>query len=154
MESSGGEKWAESGECGSRRSRMMGGSICSGVQAGCTSTGEQGCSGGVDEPFVTLDSAVEREEEREGNSGSGRGERQKSDGEMSCGVSSLSTMVSGGMYLSGSEGTTSVELQSGQAPGKDGVGEGAGIEKEKGEKERRKDRRCRQTFTGAAFGVK
>lgn len=57
-----------------------------GVQTGdaSDSTGEQGCSEGVDASSV---SAVEREEEREGSSGSGRGDRQNSDGEISCGLS-------------------------------------------------------------------
>lgn len=82
---------------------------------------------------MTLESAVEREEEREGNSGSGRGDRQTSGGDMSWGVSSCSRVASG----SGSGGTaTSLELQSGQAPGKDGVGEAASMVKEE-EKERR-----------------
>lgn len=37
-----GEKCAESGEWGSRRSRRIGECILGGVQAGCTSIGEQG----------------------------------------------------------------------------------------------------------------
>ena len=104
----------------------------------------------MDESFVMLESAVEREEEREGNSGSGRGDRQSGDGDASCCGASLSSGVStscvvsssfsravsdGGIYLSGSGGTSSVEFQSGHAPGKDGVGEVASIvlvkEKEK-----------------------
>jgi len=134
VESIAGEKCAESGEWGSRRSRTTGKWVCRGVQAGCTSTGEQGCSGGsggVDAPSVSLESAVEREEEREGNSGIGRGDRQISDGDMSCGVSPFSTW---GIYLSGRGGTTSLELESGHAPGKDGVGEAAGMMKEKAKK--------------------
>lgn len=69
-----------------------------------------------------LESAVEREEEREGNSGRGRGDRQRRDGEASCGASS-DWRVSFRIYFSGRGGTMSVELQSGQAPGKEGVGE-------------------------------
>jgi hypothetical protein len=112
------------------------------VQTGCTSTGEQGCSGGVDAPFVSLslEAAVEREEEREGNSGIGRGDRQTSDGDMSWGVSSCSTVVSCGIYLSGRGGTTSLGLGSGHAPGKDGVGEAADIMKEKVKKESKEKR--------------
>jgi len=100
---------------------MIGAWISRGVQAGdaSDSTGEQGCSERVDASSVTLESAVEREEEREGSSGSGRGERQSSDGEISCNLSSFS----GGTYLSGSGGTMSVVLKSGHAPGKEGVGE-------------------------------
>ena len=86
--SSGGEKCAESGERGSRRSSTTGEWVCEGVQVGCTSTEGQDCSG-VGERLVTLESAVEREEEREGSSAMGRGDRHRSDGEMSCGVSSL-----------------------------------------------------------------
>jgi hypothetical protein len=74
----------------------------------------------VGERLVTVESAVEREEEREGNSGTGRGERQISEGETSCGI-----------YLSGRGGTRSLELKSGHAPGKDGVGEIGTIEKER-----------------------
>lgn len=113
--SSGGEKCAESGERGSRRSNTTGESVCKGVQVGRSSTGETGCSGGVGERLVTVESAVEREEESEGNSGTGRGDRQISDGETSCEASS--------MYLSGRGGTRSLEVRSGHAPGKDGVGE-------------------------------
>jgi hypothetical protein len=54
---------------------------------------------------------------------------------MSCGVSPFSTVVSWGTYLSGRGGTTSLELESGHAPGKDGVGEAAGMMKEKVKKE-------------------
>jgi hypothetical protein len=84
---------------------------------------------------VTLESAVEREEEREGNSASGRGDRQRMDGEMSCGVSS-SLRASWGMNLSGSGGTMSLELKSGHAPGKDGVGERATMVERKREGQR------------------
>ncbi len=128
--SSGGEKCAESGERGSRRSSTTGGSFSEGVYSGCSSTGEEVCSVGVGERLVTLDSAVEREVESEGNSGSGLGDRQRSDGETSCVVSS-SLGVSCGIIVSGSGGTRSLELSSGHAPGKDGVGERATIEKEK-----------------------
>ncbi|KAF8507087.1 hypothetical protein F5888DRAFT_1630155 [Russula emetica] len=114
--SSGGEKCAESGERGSRRLSTTGESDCKGVQVGCSSTGEADCSGGVGERLVTVESAVEREEESEGNSGSGRGDRQR---------------VSSFTELSGRGGTRSLELKSGHAPGKDGVGERATIEKEK-----------------------
>jgi hypothetical protein len=124
--SSGGEKCAESGERGSRRSRTRGEWVCKGVQVGCTSTGEQDGSG-VGERLVTVESAVEREEEREGNSASGRGDRHRSDGEMSCGV----LRASCGITLSGSGGTMSLSLKSGHAPGKDGVGERATIVKDK-----------------------
>lgn len=74
---------------------------------------------------MTLESAVEREEEREGNSASGRGDRQIRDGEMS--------WVSCGINLSGSGGTMSLKLKSGHAPGKDGVGETM-VEEEEGQK--------------------
>jgi hypothetical protein len=131
--SSGGEKCAESGERGSRRSRTTGESVCKGVQVGCSSTGEADCSG-VGERLVPVDSAVEREEESEGNSGTGRGDRQISDGETSCEASSFSGL-SCGIGLSGRGGTRSLELKSGHAPGKDGVGEMATIEKEEKEKE-------------------
>ena len=141
--SSGGEKCAESGERGSRRSSTPGESVCKGVQIGCTSTGEGDCSGGVGERLVAVDSAVEREEEREGNSGTGRGDRQIRDGETSCEGSSFSGL-SCGIDLSGRGGTRSLELKSGHAPGKDGVGEIATIERE------RKRKRGRR----AAFGVK
>jgi hypothetical protein len=127
--SSGGEKCAESGERGSRRSSTTGESVCEGVQVGCSSTGEAYCSGGVGERLVTVDSAVEREEESEGSSGTGRGDRQTSEGEASCVVSSFSGL-SCGMDLSGRGGTRSDELKSGHAPGKDVVGETT-IEKEK-----------------------
>jgi len=112
----------------------------------------------VDESFVMLDSAVEKEEEREGNSGSGRGDRHRGDGDasssscgaslsggvstMSCVVSASSSRavsVSGGVYLSGSGGTSSLESQSGHAPGKDGVDEAASIVLV-GEKEKEKER--------------
>ena len=137
--SCGGEKCPESGERGSRRSRTTGEWVCKGVQVGGTSIGEQDCSG-VGERLVADESAVEREEEREGNSAIGRGERQRSDGEMSCGV--LSSMrVSSEIGLSGRGGTMSVELESGHAPGKDGVGERTTMGK------RKRGRR-------AAFGVK
>jgi len=128
--SSGGEKCAESGERGSRRSSTAGESVCKGVQVGCSSTGEADCSGGVGERLVTVESAVEREEEREGNSGTGRGDRQISEGETSCEVSSFSGL-SCGIYLSGRGRTRSLELKSGHAPGKDGVGEIGTIEKER-----------------------
>jgi hypothetical protein len=131
--SSGGEKCAESGERGSRRSSTAGESVCKGVQVGCSSTGEADCSGGVGERLVAVDSAVEREEEREGNSGTGRGDRQISDGETSCEVSSFSGL-SCGMALSGRGGTRSLELKSGHAPGKDGVGEMATIERRERER--------------------
>jgi hypothetical protein len=137
--SSGGEKCAESGERGSRRSSTTGESVCKGVQVGCSSTGEADCSG-VGERLVAVESAVEREEESEGNSGTGRGDRQISDGETSCEGSSLSW----GTYLSGRGGTRSLELKSGHAPGKDGVGEIATIEKG----------RKRQKRGSAAFGAK
>lgn len=127
--SSGGEKCAESGERGSRRSSTTGESICKGVQVGRSSTGEAYCSEGVGERLVGVDSAVESEEESEGNSGTGRGDRQISEGETSCVVSSLSGL-SCGIGLSGRGGTRSDELKSGHAPGKDGVGERT-IEKEK-----------------------
>lgn len=127
--SSGGEKCAESGERGSRRSSTTGESVCKGVQVGCSLTGEAVCSG-VGERLVTLDSAVEREEESEGNSGTGRGDRQTSDGEVSCGVSSSSGLPCG-IVLSGRGGTRSLELKSGHAPGNEGVGERATIKKEK-----------------------
>ena len=55
---------------------------------------------------------------------------------MSCGVSPFSTRDT---YLSGRGGTTSLELESGHAPGKDGVGEAAGMMKEKS-KERKEAR--------------
>jgi hypothetical protein len=118
------EKWAESGVRGSRRLRT-GEWIDGDVQAGKVSSGGQSGSGRVGESMVRLDSAVEREEEREGNSGSGRGDRQRRDGEVSW---------DGGWSASGSGGSgggMSVEHQSGHAPGKDGVGEGACIVKEK-----------------------
>jgi len=108
----------------------------------------------VDESFVMLESAVEREEEREGNSGSGRGDRQIGDGDtsrcgasLSCGVSmscvvstSSSRAVSGGIYLSGRGGTSSLASQSGHAPGQDGVGDVASmmLVREKEKEEQRK----------------
>jgi hypothetical protein len=110
----------------------------------------------VDESIVMLDSAVEKEEEREGNSGSGRGDRHIGDGDASlsgvvsttsCVVSASSSRavsVSGGVYFSGSGGTSRLESQSGHAPGKDGVGEAASIVLAlvlAEEKERRKRRR-------------
>lgn len=90
----------------------------------------------MDEPFV-LESAVESEDESEGNSGSGRGDRQSGDGDMTCCVWSFSRVVSGsgGIYVSGSGGTTSLELQSGHAPGKDGVGEAGAMVKEREKEE-------------------
>jgi len=122
----------------------------------------------VDESFVMLDSAVEKEEEREGNSGSGRGDRQIGDGDTSsCGASlsdGVSTMscvvsaspsravsVSGGSYLSGSGGTSSLESQSGHAPGKDGVGEAASIVLV--EREREGKGEVRGPSTTGAFGI-
>jgi hypothetical protein len=129
--SSGGEKCAESGERGSGRSSTAGESVCKGVQDGCSSTGEADCSGGVGERLVRVESAVEREDESEGNSGTGRGDRQISEGETSCEVSSFSGL-SFGTYLSGRGGTRSLELKSGHAPGKEGVGEiGTIVEKER-----------------------
>ena len=128
--SSGGEKCAESGERGSRRSSTTGESVCKGVQVGRSSTGEAYCSEGVGERLVTVDSAVEREEESEGSSGTGRGDRQTSDGERSSVVSSFSGL-SCEIVLSGRGGTRSLELKSGHAPGKDGVGERTIGEREK-----------------------
>jgi hypothetical protein len=118
------EKWAESGVQGSRRSRRTGEWVNGDVQTGRTSVGGQGGSGIGGESLARLESAVEREEEREGNSGRGRGDRQISDGEVCCGGSF------GGRCFSGRGGRTSDELQSGHAPGNDGVGEGAIIVKE------------------------
>jgi len=111
----------------------------------------------VDESFVMLESTVEREEDREGNSGSGRGDRQTGDGlgdtsccgaSLSCSVSmtcvvstSSSRAVSGGIYLSGRGGTSSLASQSGHAPGQDGVGEVASmmLVREKEKEEQRKE---------------
>ncbi len=103
----------------------------------CASGREQGSSSGSTGGDETLDSTVEIDEEREGNSGRGRGDKHRRDGETCWGVSceTARTTLSG----RGGKAAMSLELKSGHAPGKEGVGEAATIvvkEEETSEKER------------------
>ncbi len=80
---------------------------------------------------------MERDEESEGNSGSGRGDKQTREGETSWGVS----FGIAGTNLSGRGGRVamSLELKSGHAPGKEGVGEAATIVLKEREEEQASD---------------
>lgn len=75
--------------------------------------------------LVMLESVVEKDEEREGNSGIGRGDKQRREGETSWGVSSAAAGT--GLLGRGGKVARSLELKSGHAPGKEGVGEATTI---------------------------